>query len=63
MNSKMMMGGEGASTIAFGPSVPAMPGVVVSPACVHGSITFEAAQEIYRLAYESCAGFAPPERV
>jgi hypothetical protein len=49
---KTMMGGEGASTPTFGPRVMAVPAVVVWPATTHGSVPFEASQDLYRLAYE-----------
>jgi hypothetical protein len=52
MNLKAMAGGEGASTFTFGSSTVAMPSVVMWPACMHGSVPFEASQEIYRVAYE-----------
>jgi hypothetical protein len=52
MNLKSIVGGEGASTIEFGASVVAMPGLVVWPACTHGSVSLEASQDIYRVAYE-----------
>ena len=52
MYTKNVMGGEGASTPAFGPRGIAIPALVVWPAFTHGSMTFEASQEIYRAAYE-----------
>ena len=60
MNLRVMAGGEGASTFEFGSGRVAMPGIVMWPACMHGSVSFEASLEIYRVAYESALSMLRP---
>jgi hypothetical protein len=52
MNSTYFTGGEGASTCVFGRTAIPRPALVVWPTVTPGSLTFEAAQDIYRVAYE-----------
>lgn len=52
MYSQSLMGGEGASTPAVVRVVMATPSLVVWPTFTPQNVTLEAAQEIYRLAYE-----------
>jgi len=62
MHSTNVLGGEGASTPIYHSSVISTPSVVVWPVFTPGSMTVEAFQEIYLLAYEQAQAVLRPSR-
>jgi hypothetical protein len=57
------LGGEGASTLVFQPVLTMIPALVVWPVLPsNGATSFDASQEIYRLAYEWAKAVIRPSR-
>jgi hypothetical protein len=62
MHSMTMVGGEGASTPVISTGVFSLPALVVCPAIVPSTMTFESLQEIYLAAYERALAALRPAR-